>query len=707
MVAGLITALSLSSRANAITSRLKTTAGEQNVKKESPAERKYCFEDKCTCAGRLADCSKNYGNLTFVPKLPKRIRFLNFAYNRLKDINTSDFFTNVSGLQTLYMGDNELQRIHPDAFKVFTQLEGLFLNRNRNLTLKTLQPVLTASMLRKLEVKFADVRYLPDDLFLTFPLHKLQTLQLYKNKIKTLNFTTLAPLTSLSYLGLGNNKISGIKSDLMVSLETLNLQINRISDFPVTCRNGSSLFPRLKRLLLAHNSISSIPSHVCLPRLTFLELTRNDLSYFDKDMFNVNRFPSLTSLFLENMNQAARKIAAYAFRNPSLTGISLMYNNVDFGNDDVVHPDCFAGCFSLTKLQLSHSSFDTVSGEKWQRIFKDLGKLQWLYMGDCFVRNLSADAFSRLPSLTKLALYRNSISRLPDGVFDGLSNLTHLDLNRNQLSVIKESTFNASTRSRLTFLDLSGNPFDCSCSLLWFQGWFISDSHLFSRSWTEYGCKNLPGTDVASFFVNRQACLLSRAASIFLVVSVAMVMLTLTLVSVLYRYRWHIRLLFYEAFRGRGDVRRRRQRDEPFDYDVFVSYAVEDCDWVLQRLRPELEGRLGLRLCLHQRDFIAGKNIVDNIEDCVQSSRKVLMVFSISFARSQWCQFELALCLHHVMDNDDALLIVSLNDMAPRDLTSAMMAVYKTTTFFQWEAGSEVQDSFWGRLRIALSELVP
>ena len=169
MVAGLITALSLSSRANAITSRLKTPAGEQNVKKESPAERKYCFEDKCTCAGRSADCSKNYGNLTFVPELPKRIRFLNFTYNRLRDINTSDFFTNVSGLQTLDLGENELQRIHPDAFKVFTQLKTLFLNRNRNLTLKALQPVLTASTLRKLEVSFADVHYLPDDLFITCP----------------------------------------------------------------------------------------------------------------------------------------------------------------------------------------------------------------------------------------------------------------------------------------------------------------------------------------------------------------------------------------------------------------------------------------------------------------------------------------------------------------------------------------------------------
>ena len=705
-VAVLTTILSLSSRGSAGSGRLKIHASQQYVKKHAPAKGKLCFEDKCRCVGDSADCSRNYGRLTFIPRLPKRIRFLNFSHNRLTDIKKSDFFTNVSGLKILDLGENNLQWIHPDAFRVLTQLNTLFLNRNNKLSLQALHPVLTVTTLWRLELKFGKVRQLPDDLFLRFPLPKLHTLQLFGNRIKTLNFSIMAPLSSLASLGLANNEISDIESDFMVSLERLNLQLNRIFYFPVTCRNGSSLFPRLTHLFLAHNSISTIPSQVCLPRLRSLELTRNALSYFLKDMFNVHRFPSLTSLYLQNMNQAAKKVAAYAFRNPSLTGISLMYSNMDFGNDNVVHPDCFSGSFNLTKLQLSHSRFDNVSGVKWQRIFKDLGKLQSLYMGNCLVKNLSADAFSSLPSLTTLVLHLNSISSLPDGVFDGLNDLTHLDLCRNRLSAIKESTFNASTRGRLKFLDLSGNPFDCSCDLLWFQGWFKSNPGLFSRSWTGYECKNLPGTDVASYYMNLQACLLSHAASIFIVISVAVVMLTLTLVSVLYRYRWHIRLLLYEAFRGRGDVRRRRQQERHFDYDLFVSYAVEDSEWVFQRLRPELEGRLGLRLCLHQRDFIPGKNIVDNIEDSVQSSKKVLMVFSTNFARSQWCQFELALCLHHVMDNDDALLIVCLDDVAPRDLTSTMMAVYKTTTVIQWGTGSEVQASFWGRLHIALNEIV-
>nr|KAG5691243.1 hypothetical protein BaRGS_015211 [Batillaria attramentaria] len=173
----------------------------------------------------------------------------------------------------------------------------------------------------------------------------------------------------------------------------------------------------------------------------------------------------------------------------------------------------------------------------------------------------------------------------------------------------------------------------------------------------------------------------------------------------LYRYRWHIRLALYEAFRGRGD-RWRRLQEHDFQYDVFVSYASEDQDWVFQHLMPELEGRLGLRLCLHERDFIPGKHIVDNIVHCVESSKKVMMLFSADFARSPWCQFELTLCLTHVMDNDDALLVVRLHDVASRDMTSAMMAVMKTTTYIEWEDQADARASFWGRLRIALHEIL-
>ncbi|XP_025107432.1 toll-like receptor 2 type-2 [Pomacea canaliculata] len=176
--------------------------------------------------------------------------------------------------------------------------------------------------------------------------------------------------------------------------------------------------------------------------------------------------------------------------------------------------------------------------------------------------------------------------------------------------------------------------------------------------------------------------------------------------SSLYRYRWHIRLVLYETFRDRSGDRRRRLQDQVYNYDVFVSDSAEDLRWVQTKLMQEVEQRLGLRLCVHQRDFLAGKNIVDNIVDTVNDSKKILMVFSTNFARSHWCQFELAFCLRHVMENEDNLIIMCLEDILSRDMRNVMMAILKTNTYIRWQDHPHVEASFWGCLGFTLQEVI-
>jgi toll-like receptor 13 len=172
-----------------------------------------------------------------------------------------------------------------------------------------------------------------------------------------------------------------------------------------------------------------------------------------------------------------------------------------------------------------------------------------------------------------------------------------------------------------------------------------------------------------------------------------------------FTYRWHFRLLVYEAFKGKGEAKRRYLEEGHFNYDLFVCYASEQLRWVREQLMPELEGRLGLRLCVHDRDFIPGHNIVDNIDDCVESSKKIMMVFSRDFVRSHWCQFELAYCLSHTMEHDDVLIIVCLDDVVSQEMTSTMMAVLKTTTYIQWEQTADAMASFWGRIQLSLHKV--
>ena len=192
---------------------------------------------------------------------------------------------------------------------------------------------------------------------------------------------------------------------------------------------------------------------------------------------------------------------------------------------------------------------------------------------------------------------------------------------------------------------------------------------------------------------------------LLLVVSALMLSgLVLTVVCSSWRLRWRVRPLLQRVFRIRND-RRLLDEEQNFEYDVFLSYAEEDDGWVRGHLMPELEGRLGLKLCLHQRDFHPGRNILDNIEDCVESSKKVMMIFSTHFARSRWCQFELSLGQNHVIHRNDELLVVCLHEVAPRDLTSGMAAILRACTYLRWSEQREELAFFWNSLRGALSDV--
>jgi hypothetical protein len=85
---------------------------------------------------------------------------------------------------------------------------------------------------------------------------------------------------------------------------------------------------------------------------------------------------------------------------------------------------------------------------------------------------------------------------------------------------------------------------------------------------------------------------------------------------------------------------------DDFQYDVFVSYSDKDRTWVLDELIPNIEKRAEINICLHERDFQVGLSILENIIQCMDKSRCLLLVVSESFLKSNWCAFEMHLAQH-------------------------------------------------------------
>ncbi|XP_049540929.1 toll-like receptor 13 [Anopheles darlingi] len=122
-----------------------------------------------------------------------------------------------------------------------------------------------------------------------------------------------------------------------------------------------------------------------------------------------------------------------------------------------------------------------------------------------------------------------------------------------------------------------------------------------------------------------------------------------------------------------------------FVYDVFVSYSENDRSWVLNELLPNLERSEDIAVCLHERDFKVGVSILENIIHCMDRSRTLLLVMSESFLLSHWCQFEMHLAQHRLLETRrEHLILVLLEEIPKMKRPKTLHYLMKTKTYIRW-----------------------
>ena len=113
-----------------------------------------------------------------------------------------------------------------------------------------------------------------------------------------------------------------------------------------------------------------------------------------------------------------------------------------------VTPEHLAG---ITQLDLSESGIDALQAGD----FRELGRLQRLYLRGNSLATLPPSLFHGLVRLEQLGLNSNRLSELPPQLFAGLGSLEGLWLNGNRLRSLPEGIFGGLTR--LTYLSLAEN----------------------------------------------------------------------------------------------------------------------------------------------------------------------------------------------------------------------------------------------------------
>ncbi|XP_010310076.2 toll-like receptor 2 type-2 [Balearica regulorum gibbericeps] len=308
----------------------------------------------------------------------------------------------------------------------------------------------------------------------------------------------------------------------------------------------------------------------------------------------------------------------------------------------------------------------------------------------------------QLPFLKELYLTKNQLKTLPGAA--PVPNLVAMSVRRNKLNSFSKEEFESFKKMEL--LDASDNNFICSCEFLSFihhqagiaqvlVGWpdkYVCDSPLAVR-----------GAQVGAVHFSLMECHRSMVVSLICVL-VFLVILTLVVVGYKYHAVWYLRMTWAWL-----QAKRKPKRAPPKDicYDAFVSYSENDSDWVENIMVQELEQACPpFRLCLHKRDFVPGKWIVDNIIDSIEKSRKTLFVLSEHFVQSEWCKYELDFSHFRLFDeNNDTAILVLLEPIQSKTIPKRFCKLRKimnTKTYLEWPPDEEQQEMFWFNLKIAL-----
>ena len=407
---------------------------------------------------------------------------------------------------------------------------------------------------------------------------------------------------------------------------------------------------------------------------------------------------------------------------------------------------------NLTEVDVSNNMLEYIDPNH----FKD-AKLSRLNLSSNYLgEQISNTSSSFLPKMHRsnllyLSLARNRINEIPEAFFDGLVHLKYLDLSQNELKDIKfrfqslidlrflnlrQNKIRAMTQEQTQSIvdvvsnvqrthrypltiDLSQNDLSCNCEsrnfLHWMEAYNQGSKIHFENIENNYcsftNQSHAYFADLSTIVMDLDKNCASYTGIIVGTVVAITTFVVFGFVGVIYRLRWRIRYMFYMAKRGyRRNAYARNTTDENyrsiFRYDAFISYATDNSDFALHGVIREVEDKTDLKLCFHQRDFIPGYDIAENIANAIHESRKVVCVISDSYLASHWCMYEFNMALMeriHAREGEDMLFLVLLKDFNASRAPLSMIEFIRSNSYLEYPDDETCLQVFWSKMVDTLS----
>ncbi|CAC5381096.1 unnamed protein product [Mytilus coruscus] len=316
--------------------------------------------------------------------------------------------------------------------------------------------------------------------------------------------------------------------------------------------------------------------------------------------------------------------------------------------------------------------------------------------------------YQTIDSLSKIDLSRNKIEDISFLYkyydFDGNLNV---DLTRNKITALSNlDTNKLKSFSRLgNEVNIRENPLICTCYQKLFYE-FIAEIN--DKNWEQYTylksmkCldqeseRNLKNISEFSYegmckktdsAVGAREGFFERYKYSFL--GFLLVFLSIVFTCLLFKYRYRIKQLY----RVKTTVQCHCP-DIPKCYDAFISYSSSDERWVYDVLCTRLKSLLpDVNLCLHHKDFIPGACIAENIINSVENSRYTLLILSLNFIESEWCQMEFQKAFHQTLKHRRHLLVLLIEDIDFSLLDYELRFFLQTYTYLKYS-----DKLFWQKL---------
>ena len=383
--------------------------------------------------------------------------------------------------------------------------------------------------------------------------------------------------------------------------------------------------------------------------------------------------------------------------------------------------DAIQGCSDLKELDLS-GTLQNTNLVDFRHVNITISELKTLTLIRNKLTSLKLFFFISAPKLTHLNLARNKLKTIDSEIVNNYPRLMNLNIKDNELTSLSGlehliflqnliaatnkitvvPTWLLSKASKLGTLDLSNNPFQCTCRIEPFRSWIATEK----KTWLQpgqYVCTTLDNFKGMSITAIELDCQSRR--TFYLSITIPSVLFFCVLLIILFRYRWHIKYKLFLLYRNYHPF----PQNEDFEllqlqYHAFVAYnenAAEDDAWVMNELQPNMEeGPEPLRLCIKSRDFIPGHFLLDSIDESIHQSRKTILLLSPNFVASEWCYHEMRMVQMRLLDDNlDVIVLVLLDEIPENKMTLSLRQLLCKKEYLKWPKNKVGQRLFWQQLR--------